>query len=173
VRPLKADFVRPARWPIASAWGLAALLLAAGIWHGWIAANAWHRLDVQTSRTADMAAQVTHARAESVARAASASASASFAADARHWMQMSQFDVAGVLRAVEAVQLSGAKVSGLDIDAQAGRADIELEIGSTDVATAYVRALNDGLDRPAWLLVRVQTQGGLQTALIRNVKAPA
>jgi len=167
VKPLPANFATPSRWPRLSLWAVAAVAAAGAAWQGAHAGVAWQHLDAERAATRALSQQVRLKHAAAVAHAASAAARAPYAVDARRLMALASFDAAGVLRSIESVQLPGAKVSGLDIDADARRAEIQLDVTSADVAAAYVQGLNAGNDHPAWVLVRVQSQGAAQMASIR------
>ncbi len=119
-------------------------------------------------KTTELHTQLDSLRASQVSQAASALQPPSYAVDARHRMAVSSFESGGVLRSVESAQVSGAKVTSLEIDAESRHVDLELEVTSADVAAAYLRALNAGLDRPQWTLSRLQVQGGVESALIHG-----
>jgi len=167
VRPLRADFARPPAWPVASLWLAVALILALAAGMGLRDLQLGRRLQEARSQTHSIMARMDDVRAEQSARAASAAQPPAFSADARRLMALSTFDAAGVLRSVEAVQMQGAKLARLDLDATTRHVEIELDVANADVATAYVQALNAGLDRPLWTLSRFQAQGASLSALIR------
>ena len=115
-----------------------------------------------------MQIQLDSMRASQASQAASASQPPPYAVDARRRMAMSSFDSAGVLRSIESAQVSGARVTSLEIDVESRQVELELEVTSADVAAAYLRALNGGLDKPQWTLSRLQVQGGVESALIHG-----
>ncbi len=128
----------------------------------------WNVLSSARDKTAELQSQLDTLRASQASQAASASQPPSYAVDARHRMAVSSFDSAGVLRSVESAQVSGAKVTSLEIDAETRHVELELEVTSADVAAAYLRALNAGLDKPQWTLSRLQVQGGVESALLHG-----
>ena len=54
----------------------------------------------------------------------------------------------------------------VEVDADGRRAEIQLDVANADVASAYLQALNAGLDTPTWTLSRLQVSGNTETALI-------
>jgi hypothetical protein len=168
LRTLPVDFARPAAWPVAVLWTVVALLVAICGWTGSRDLRALQRLTETRDATQLSEQQLGAGRAAQAALAASANEAVPFAMDARRLMALSSVDVAGVLRSIETAQLSGAKVSQIDVDTATRNIELTLEVTSADVATSYLQALNAGDDRPAWSLVRVQSQGGTIAASIHG-----
>jgi hypothetical protein len=168
LRALNVDFARPRQWPIASIWALALLVLALAGWAGLRDRQTWRVLFDEREKTAMLHSQLDVARVAQEAHAASAAELPGFALDAKRWMALAMFDSSDVLRSVESAQVAGAKVVLLDIDGESRRVELEVEVASADVAAAYLQALNAGVDRPVWVLSRLQAQGGTESALIRG-----
>lgn len=145
---------------------LATAVLALAAWATAHDVAAWNVLYEARLKTAALQAGLDRARAVTAARGASAAVPPTFAVDARRWMALSSFDSGGVLRSVESAQVAGAKLVSLEIDARDRRVQLEVEVTSADVATAYLQALNAGSDRPLWALTRLQAQAGIESALI-------
>ena len=165
---MNIDFATPRRWPAALLWGGAA---AAFVLVGYLVSvdlRRWDALSSARSGTAALQSQFDLLRASRAAEAASATQVPPYAVDARRRLTTMAFDTGGVLRSLESARIPGAKVTNLDIDAEGGHVELELEVTSADVAAAYLQALNAGLDRPRWELARLQTQGGTETALIHG-----
>ncbi len=168
MRALHADFARPAQWPVVVLWALSAAVLALAAWSGARDLKEWRVLSVERVKTTKLAEQLDAARAMQSAQAASAVKPPSFALDARHWMKLSAFDGAGVLRSIESAQVAGAKVVSIQIDGDSQRVELEVEVTGADVASSYLQALNAGTEHPAWALSRLQIQGGTEVALIHG-----
>jgi hypothetical protein len=152
---------------VLSLWVIAVVAASGAAWQGVRAGEAWQHLEDERASTRALSQKVQLSRVAFAARAASAVATAPFAADAKHLMALASFDAAGVMRSIESVQMQGAKVSQLDIDTDARRVEIQLDITSADVASTYVQDLNAGDYHPIWVLSRVQSQGSAQSATIR------
>jgi hypothetical protein len=168
VRPIVVDFARPPRWPAAALWILSAVLAGIVAWQSVRQHEAWRALAEQRARTDRLQRRLDVRRALLAAQAASAALPAAFSADARRLMSMSSADIGGVLRSVESARVPDAKVLRLDIDAAGRKVDLELEVLSADAATAYLDTLGTGAEGYTWSLVRVQSQAGSQSALIRG-----
>ena len=151
---------------MAALWVLALLTLAVAGWVGAKDVRGWLALSDDKAATATLQSRLDRAIAVRAALAASAAAPPSYAIDARRWMALSTFDTAGVLRSVESAQIAGAKVVALDIDAPGRSVELEVEVASAEVATAYLQALNAGIDHPVWVISRLQAQAGIESALI-------
>jgi hypothetical protein len=168
LRALNVDFALPPRWPVASLWVLALLVLALAGWAGLRDRQTWRVLSDEREKTAALQSQLDVARVAQAAQAASAAEAPAFALDAKRALALAMFDSGGVLRSVESAQVAGAKVVSLDIDGESRRVDLEVEVASADVAAAYLQALNAGADRTVWVLSRLQAQGGTESALIHG-----
>ena len=168
MRTLPVDFARPAAWPVVVLWTIVALVVAICGWTGSRDQRAWQRLTEIRATTQLSEQQLGAGRAAQAALAASATEAVPFAMDARRLMALSSVDVAGVLRSLETAQLPGAKVSQIDVDTATRGIELTLEVASADMATSYLQALNADDDRPAWSLVRVQSQGGTIAAFIHG-----
>lgn len=168
MRALHANFARPTRWPVIALWGLAVAVLALAAWAGTRDVREWRALSAERVKTAEFSGQLDAARAAQEARAASAARPPSFALDARHWMKLSAFDGGGVLRSIESAQVTGAKVVSIEIDGDSRHVELEVEVTGADVASSYLQALNAGTEHPAWVLSRLQVQGGTEVALIHG-----
>ena len=168
MRALHADFARPAQWPVVALWGVAVAVLALATWVGVQDLRKWRALSTERVKTAELDAQLDAARTVQAAQAASAAQPPSFALDARHWMKLSAFDGSGVLRSIESAQVAGAKVVSIGIDGDSQRVELEVEVTGAAVASSYLQALNAGTERPAWVLSRLQIQGGAEVALIHG-----
>lgn len=168
MRVLRVDFARPPRWPAVVLWMGAVALLAAAGWMTWRDARDWQVLSAQRAATHALQARLDEASAKRAAFAASAVEPPPFAADARRWLALAKVDGVGVLRTVESAQLAGAKLIAVDVNSERAQAELEVEVASAEVAAAYLAALNAGDDTPAWTLIRLQTQGAIETALIRG-----
>ncbi len=166
MRAVRVDFAQPPRWPVRAVWSVGVLMAVAACWVGWGDLRRWQVLVAQQAVTEALQAQADTARAARAAQAASAAELPSFAVDARRWLALAKLDSTGVLRTVESARVAGAKLIALDVNADARRAELEVEVTSAEVATAYLQALNAGTDQPAWTLVRLQTQGAVESALI-------
>jgi len=153
---------------VASLWALALLVLALAGWAGVRDMQRWRALSDERDKTAGLQSRLDMARAEQAAHAASAAEPPAFALDARRWMALATVDSGGVLRSLESADVAGAKVLSLDIDSEGRRVDLVLDVASADVAAAYLRALNEGTDRPVWVLSRLQTEGAIESALIHG-----
>ncbi len=149
-----------------SLWLLASLVLVLAAWAGLRDTQGWFALSEGKAKTAALQARLDQALVAQAAQAASAAVPPPFAVDAKRWMALSTFDSGGVLRSIESAQVAGAKVVSLEIDAEGRRVELEVEVASADVATAYLQSLNAGMDHPVWVLSRVQAQGGTESALI-------
>lgn len=166
MRPVVVDFAPPPRWPAAIAWGAAALLGLGVVWAVHDDVQQWHALSAARDRGVELERRWGERRAGQAALAASAAALPTFAPDAARRLADGSFDTLGVLRSIESARVPGARVTGLEVDAAGRRAEILLEVANAEVASAYLQALNAGLDRPTWMLSRLQVSGGTETALI-------
>ena len=169
MRALRVEYARPPRWPVGMLWALVAFALGAAVWVGARDVRDWAGLSEVHQRTQALDTELQRARAAQSAQLASASAQPAFALDARRLMMLSTFDSAGVLRSVESAQVAGAKLTSLQLDVGERRVNLEVEVDTADTATAYLRALNAGSDRPAWTLSRIQAQGGAASAQITRL----
>lgn len=166
MRPLAVDFARPPQWPVIALWSLALCILALAVWAGPRDWREWRSLCAERLRTAELGNQLDTARALQATQAASAAKPLPFAIDARRWMTLSAFDGGSVLRSIESAQVNGARVVSIEMDGDSRHVQLEVEVTGADVASSYLQALNAGIDRPAWVLSRLQIQGGTEVALI-------
>ena len=168
MRAIHVDFAPPPRWPGLVLWGAAVLLGTASSCIGARDWQQWQSLSAKSARVDALLAQLASARAATAAQAASAAEPPPFAADAKRWMTLAALDGTGVLRAVESARVVGAKMITIDVNAESRRVELEVEVTSAEVAAAYLEALNAGEDSPQWTLARLQTQGGIESVLIRG-----
>jgi hypothetical protein len=163
---VSVDFAPPPRWPDAVAWGVAALL---GIGVGLVAfsdVRQWQALSAARNDGLALQRQLDERQAQRAALSASAAALPTFAPDAARRLATASFDTPGVLRSIESARVPGVRVIAVEVDADGRRAEIQLDVANADVASAYLQALNAGLDTPTWTLSRLQVSGNTETALI-------
>ena len=168
MRAVRVDFASPPAWPAVTLWAMAALVAVACAWVGVQDLRAFGEVVRAKTATQRLAQQLEARRAAQAALASSAAGPAPFATDAGRLMAWSAVDVAGVLGSIEAAQVTGVKVSQVDVDGPARKVELTLDVVSAQVASAYVQALNAGDEHPAWTLSRVQSQGGAGSALVRG-----
>jgi hypothetical protein len=168
VKILKVEFAPPSPWPARLAYAASTAILATALWQGILAWRGYEHLRAEHVQTASMRQRMEVAFARLAPPAAPASAPP-YERDAREIARSASFDVGGVLRAIESAQVVGAKVASIDIDTQARSVGIALDVASPDVATAYAQALNGDDPHPFWVLARLQSQAGGNTAEIRAI----
>ena len=148
------------------AWVLVACGLAGSVALGTVDARQWQALSRERAQLDAARGRLEAVSAVRAAQAASAAEPPAYAVDARRWMKLGALDAGAVLRTLESAQVPGVKVSSVDIDGEARRVELQLEVSGADVVATYVQALNAGLDAPVWMLARVQSQANLQTAVV-------
>jgi hypothetical protein len=174
MRLLPVEFVRPGTLGVRLLW------LAAGVASVVAIALAWKALELRRE-----VARAERGRAELQTRLANLRAGASqpaasrpepaYQRDAEAIVRMAAFDSAGALRAIEAVQIPGVRVTALELAAAEGTVRVELELTDPDVLLRYVAQLNAGEPTPRWSIVRSQGAGPggpASASVIGNFKVP-
>lgn len=165
MRALAVDFAPPGATLRRLAWGLAvAFWLLAGVL-GWQALQIHQALRSAERERDELRAQWIASRA-SQSQAPQVKREPPYLRDAQQLALMAQFDSAGVMRAIEAVRVSGVRVTALELSAAEGTARLELEVSVPDALLRYLAELNAGEPVQRWTIVRSQSggAGGAATA---------
>lgn len=170
MRTLKVDFA-PARRPLAAlaVWAVACALLTAGLGVG--AWRAWERrqdLAGEAARDAREVARLQAALRERADRAAATAVPPGYARDALTVARTAAFPWQPVLRALETVAVDGVRVTGIELNAARGGADVTLEFDDYKALLAYLELLNEGEAVQRWSLVRAEASGSRRQAVIRS-----
>jgi hypothetical protein len=168
VRPLRIDFV-PRRHPPAWLWYLASAILAGvAVQQGW---TAW-QLSRQAS-AAEVKVSELRLKIERVERAhqrahAEQAIEPPYAKDAAAIAKVAAFPVEQVFASIESAQVSGVRLTSLDVSATGGTARVELEFSDSAALSNYLAAINAGEEQPRWRLVqaRMGLSGTPSTATI-------
>ena len=172
MRPLAVDFKRPYKLPLWAFWAASALFWVASIGLSAVAWQTYQKLrDVESQL---QAAQ--HRKAELDARAKSAGElkpPPPYLQDAARIARIASFDVGKVLTALESVQVPGARLQSIDINAVDRAARIELDVPDAALSLRYLEALNAD-DAGRWQLAQLRTAGSPPlTQVVFEAKWPA
>jgi len=165
MRALAIDFAPRGAMLSRLGWGVAVgLWLLAGVL-GWQAFQVQQTLRSAEQERDELRAQWAALRA-SQSQPPSVKREPPYLRDAQQVAQMAQFDSAGVLRAIEAVRVSGVRVTALELSAADGTARVDLEVSIPDALLRYLAELNAGEPVQRWTILRSQSagQGSLMTA---------
>jgi hypothetical protein len=170
MRALKVDFA-PARRPIAvlAVWGAICAVATVGLGVG--AWQAWEERATRVGRTDADAAEIARLRDTLRLRADKAASDAvppSYARDALTVARTAAFPMQSVLRSLETVAVDGVRVSGIELNATRGGADVTLEFDDYKALLAYLELLNEGETVQRWTLVRAEAAGARRQAVIRS-----
>lgn len=81
---------------------------------------------------------------------------APYARDAAELVRVASYPIEAVLGSLEALQISGIKLTALDISPRERAARAEVEFNDTSALLHYMEALNDGTALGRWSLMQVQ-----------------
>lgn len=150
------------RWGLLTVWVIACLSLS-GYWgyRAWQEREAAQALDRQNLELAQEISRLTeHAE---TARTAHSGKPPAYLEDALTLAKTAAFPLQQVLRALETTQVTGVKVTSIDIHPDRGTADVVLEFTDHKALFAYLELINQGEPAPRWLL-RQATAGMVSAA---------
>jgi hypothetical protein len=172
MRSLQVEFARPGVLMARLLWSAAVVMsLVAGV-------LAWKAFEVErdvarAKRDRDeLQAKLVALRSGAV-QASAPRPEPPYQRDAETVVRMANFDSAAVLRALENVRVTGARITALELAAIDGTARVELELSDPDALLRYLAELNAGEPVPPWSIVRNQGAGPSSPAtatLVGNFK---
>ena len=160
MRRVLAEFAPARRLPSAVWWALtAALLLSVGGF--WWASQKLVRAELELMRAQEaIRSSKERLSNEMHATFASARAPQPFDASAKVWDAERRAPLAEALRLLERVQVDGAVVRSLELDAQQARFRLVIEATNHETVLRFGRALNEG--------VQVEAAGALRWRLVQS-----
>jgi hypothetical protein len=165
MRRVLAEFAPGRRLPNAIWWALAATLLFS-VGCLWWATQKLERAELELRHVQEaIRSRKERASNEMQATLAIALSPQPFDASARAWDAERRAPLADTLRLLERVQVDGAAVRSLELDAQQAKFRLVIDATSHETVVRFERALNEGIENetaPAlrWRLVRSEAQVG-------------
>jgi hypothetical protein len=135
----------------------------------WLAWGDWQRL-VEAKRQRDaMQAQLNQREQELRDEQARLAIPKPYAKDAQAILRIASFPSDQVLKALEATQIEGVKVTSIDLSPEAGTARVELEFTDQGQLMRYIDDINAGESKPRWVLQQAKMQKqGVGTAVLSS-----
>lgn len=172
MKALLVEFLPPRRMALWW-WGLPALLLAAALAMAYRDWRDWRSLQVAQASMAAMQREVEALDAVAASRASNTpSAAPAYAADAARMVAIAKFPLQAVLAALETVAVQGVNLVSVELDAEQGKARIEVEFATYANLLGYLEQLNAGEVTARWSLVQARaagTSGGTSVATLESV----